>query len=338
MRKSAQSYEQIIGDLQKKIYQPVYFLTGDEPYYIDKITDFAAKNILTPEEQSFNQTILYGKDSDAVGVTNHAKRFPMMANHQVIIVKEAQEVKNFDDLVHYIENPLKSTVLLLNYKYKTLDKRKKIYKALQQNAVIFESKKLYDDKVPGWIAGYLKQKKYQIEPKAAVLLTEFLGNELSKISNELDKLVLTLPEGMSIITADHIERNIGISKEYNNFELQNALVARDVLKANRIIRYFADNQKNHHISQTIIHLYFFYSKILLYHGLKDKSRQNVAASLKVHPFFVSEYEKAARIYNIKRTARIISWLRDYDLKSKGYGGSGSRPGDLMKELIYKILH
>ncbi len=338
MQKSAQSYEQIINDLKNKIYHPIYFLTGDEPYYIDKITDFVSKNILSPEEQSFNQTLLYGKEVDAAAVINTAKRYPMMSNQQVVIVREAQEIKNFEDLIYYIEKPLRSTILVINYKYKSLDKRKKIYKALRENAVIFESKKLYDDKIPAWIASLLKHKSYQIEPKAAILLTEFLGNDLSRIVNELEKLILTLPEGMKIITADHIEKNIGISKEYNNFELQNALVSRDPLKANRIIRYFAENQKNHHISQTITHLYFFYSKVLHYHGLKDKSRQNVAASLKVHPFFIAEYEKAARVYNIRKTARIISWLREYDLKSKGYGNSGTGAGDLLKELIYKLLH
>lgn len=340
MQKTSLSYEQIVTDLKNKIYHPIYFLTGDEPFYIDRITDYAAKHILTPEEQSFNQTVLYGKDVEAATVINAAKRFPMMANQQVVIVREAQEIKDFDNLIYYVEKPLKSTILILNYKYRNLNKNKKIFKAINENGVVFESKKLYDDKIPGWIASWLKKDNYQIEPKAAILLTEFLGSELSKIANELDKLMLTLPEGMKIITADHIEKNIGISKEYNNFELQKALVNRDPLKANRIVRYFADNQNKNSIIYTIIHLYFFYSKILLYHGLKpeEKSKQNVAARLKIHPYFVSEYEKAARMYNIKKTARIISWLREYDLKSKGYGSAGVEPGELLKELIFKILH
>lgn len=325
-------------DLKNKIYHPIYFLTGDETYYIDRITEYASKHILTEEEKSFNQTVMYGKDTDAAQITNTAKRFPMMANQQVVIVKEAQEVKNFDELVYYIQGPLKSTILILNYKYKNLDKRLKVYRALAENAVIFESKKLYDDKIPAWIAAHLKSQGYQIEPKAAALLTEFLGNELSRIANEIEKLLITLPDGMRIITADHIERNIGISKEYNNFELQNALVNKDPLKANRILRYFADNQKNHHISQTITHLYFFFSKLLLYHVLKDKSRQNVAANLKIHPYFVTEYENAGRIYNVRKTVMVISWLRDYDLRSKGYGNSSTEPGGLLKELVYKILH
>jgi len=338
MLKSAQSYEQILSDLKNKIYHPIYFLSGEEPYFIDRITEYASKHILTEEEKSFNQTIFYGKDVDAADISNASNRFPMMANHQVIIVKEAQEVKNFEDLVHYIQKPLKSTILIINYKYRSLDKRFKIYKALQETAIIFESKKLYDDKIPTWIVEYIKPKNYQIESKAAILLIEFLGNDLSKIANEIEKLIITLPDGMKIITPDHIEKNIGISKEYNNFELQNALIARNVVKANRIIRYFADNQKNHHISVTLTSLYYFFTKLLLYHSLKDKSRQNVAASLKIKPFFVSDYEKGARIYNINKVIRIISWLRDYDLKSKGFGNVSADAGDLLKELIYKILH
>jgi DNA polymerase-3 subunit delta len=338
MLKSAQSYEEIMSDLRNKIYHPIYFLTGDEPYYIDRITEFASKNILSEEEKAFNQTIIYGKDADAVSISNTAKRFPMMANQQVVIIKEAQDVKDFENLVFYFENPLKSTILFLNYKYKNIDKRLKVYKALRENAVIFESKKLYDDKIAAWIASHLKSKNYQIEPKAAVLLNEFLGNDLSKIANEIEKLIITLPDGMRIITVNHIEKNIGISKEYNNFELQKALVSRDPVKANRIIRYFADNQKNIHISQTITHLYFFFTKILMYHFLKDKSRQNVAANLNIHPYFVTEYERAGKIFNTRKTVSVISLLREYDMKSKGFGNTSADPGDLLKELIYKIIH
>ena len=296
------------------------------------------KNVLTEEEKSFNQTVLYGKDTTVANVINTAKRFPMMASHQVVILKEAQELSDFADLIHYVEHPQKSTILVLNYKYKNLDKRKKLYKSLQQNAVIYESKKLYDDKIPGWIADYLKEKNYRIEPKAAMLLNEFLGNELSKIENELKKLLITLPEGMNIITAGHIERNIGISKEYNNFELQKALIKKDVVKANRIINYFANNQKNHHIAQTITHLYFFFSKLLILQALTNKSKQNIAAAIGVHPYFVPEYEMAARTFPSGKIVRIISLLRDYDMKTKGYPYNSISTGDLLKEMIFKILH
>ncbi|MCK4923255.1 MAG: DNA polymerase III subunit delta [Bacteroidales bacterium] len=338
MQKTSYTYEQIMADLARKIYNPVYFLSGEEPYYIDKITDYIVKNVLKEEEKSFNQSILYGKETDAATIINTAKRYPMMANHQVVIVKEAQEVKNIENLIYYIGDPLPSTILVINYKYKTLDKRKKIYKAIKGSSVFLETKKLYDDKIPGWISTRLKSSDFRIEPKAAMLLTEFLGNDLLKIENELDKLTITLPENVKIITSDHIERNIGISKDYNNFELQNALIERNPVKTNRIIKYFASNQKNHHITQIITHLYFFFSKVLTYHVLKDKSRQNVAASLKIHPFFVSDYEKASRVFHVGKVVKIISILREYDMKSKGSGNISAGPEDLLMELTYKILH
>lgn len=327
-----------MANLNRKIYSPVYFLSGEEPYFIDKISDYIAKNVLKEEEKSFNQSVIYGKETDAAAITNLAKRYPMMSNHQVVIVKEAQEIKNIEELIYYIENPLKSTILVINYKYKKLDKRKKIYKAVQNNCVFLETKKLYDDKIPGWIVKKLESSNIKIEPKAAMLLTEFLGNDLLKIENELDKLKITLDENTSIITSDHIERNIGISKDYNNFELQKALVERNPVKTQRIIQYFASNQKNHHITQTITTLFFFFSKVLTYHVLKDKSRQNVASTLKINPYFVGDYEKAAKAYSAGKVVRIISTLREYDMKSKGTGNISAGPGDLLMELTYKILH
>ncbi|MCF8380227.1 MAG: DNA polymerase III subunit delta [Bacteroidales bacterium] len=338
MQKNSVSYNQIMADLSKKIYSPVYFLYGEEPYYIDKISDFISKNVLTEEEKSFNQTVLYGKDVDAAIITNTAKRYPMMANHQVVIVKEAQETRNFEDLIHYIGNPLPSTILVLNYKYKPLDGRKKIFKTLQENAVVLQTKKLYNDKIPGWISERLKSGNYQIEPKAAMLLTEFLGNDLLKIENELRKLIITLAANQKIITSDHIERNIGISKDFNIFELQNALVEKNPVKTQQIIKYFAANQKNHHITPTITNLYFFFAKILTLHVLKDKSRQSIAAALKINPYFVSDYEKAARSFPLGKVIKIISLLREYDMKSKGSGNVSAGPEDLLMELTYKILH
>jgi DNA polymerase-3 subunit delta len=332
------SIEQLMKDLQNKIYRPIYFLTGDEPYYIDKVTEFMMQNILTESEKAFNQTVIYGKDADALAVTNFARRFPMMANYQLVVLKEGQEIKNFEDMIHYVDNPLKSTILVINYKYKSLDKRKKIYKSLQENAVIYESKKLYENKIPDWISKSLAKRKYKIEPKAAILLTEFLGNDLSRISNELDKLVIVLADPAKMITSLDIERNIGISKEYNNFELQNAIGAKDVLKANRIINYFADNQKNNNIVQTLSILYLFFSKILIYHSLTDKTGNHVAASLKIPPFFVNEYEAASRNYGASKVIQIISLLREYDAKSKGFGNVSADAGALLKELIFKILH
>jgi DNA polymerase III subunit delta len=332
------SVEQLMKDLQNKIYHPIYFLCGEETYYIDKVTEFMMQNILSESEKAFNQTVIYGKDADASAVTNFARRFPMMANYQLVVLKEAQELKNFEELIHYIEKPLKSTILVINYKYKSLDKRKKIFKSLSENAEVYESKKLYENKIPEWISKNLAKRKYKIEPKAAMLLTEFLGNDLSRIANELEKLVIVLPDHTQMITSLDIEKNIGISKEYNNFELNNALASKDVLRANRIINYFADNQKNNNIVQTLSMLFLFFSKVLIYHSLSDKSANNAASNLKVSPYFLSDYETAARNYNASKVIRIISLLREYDAKSKGVGNVSTGAGDLYKELIFKILH
>lgn len=329
-------FEDIITELKNKIYKPVYFLHGEEAYFIDVITDYIAKNALSESEKSFNQTILYGKDIQVEDIDNAARRFPMMAPYQVIIVKEAQNVKKIENLVYYAENPLKSTILVINYKYKKLDKRLKLHKVLSKNAVLFESNKLYDNQIPAWINNYLKEKKYSIDLIASNLLSEFLGNDLSKIANELNKLAITLPEGTKI-TPEIIEKNIGISKDYNNFELQNAIKSKDILKANRIINYFADNPRDNPIVLTITSLYFFFAKVLTYHFLADKSKGNVASQLKINPFFVKDYEDTARKYNKSKVLSVISILREYDLKSKGYDNNASH-GDLLKEMIFKILH
>lgn len=333
----AAGFKQIMTDLKKKIYKPIYLLMGEESYYIDQITNYILENVLKPEEKGFNQSVLYGKDVDASIVDNAARRYPMMANHQVIVVKEAQNMKKIEDLSYYASSPLKSTILVLNYKYKTVDKRKKLIKEIKKNGVVFESKKLYDNQVPSWISNYLSEKKFSIDPKASMILSEFLGSNLSKIANELDKLIISLPAGTQI-NASHIEKNIGISKDYNNFELQKALGEKDVLKANRIINHFGKNPKDNPMIVTIVVLFNFFSKVLIYHFLTDKSQKNVASVLKVHPFFVRDYETAARRFNPRKTVATISLLREYDLRSKGVGNVSTPPGDLLKELVFKILH
>lgn len=336
---AVETFEKIIADLKNESYSPVYFLTGNEPFYIDQVSDYIQNNVLNEAEKTFNLTVVYGKDTEAQTVIDSAKRFPMMASHQVVIVKEAQDLKNFENLQHYIEQPLESTLLVLCYKYKSLDKRKKISKTLQKNGVYLETKKLYDDKLPGWISNYLIARKYNIQPKAAALLAEFLGSDLSKIANELEKLIITLEENERTISSEHIEKNIGISKDFNNYELQAALGKKDVLKANRIIAYFASNQKNNHITQTITILYYFFSKVLMYYWIKDKSQDNVFKTLKLpSPFFVRQYEEAARNYNPNKVIEIIGILREYDLKSKGFEGNNHPAGELLKEMTYKILH
>jgi DNA polymerase-3 subunit delta len=321
---------------------------GDEPYFIDMISDFIEQKVLDESEKEFNQTVLYGRDVTAADIIGAAKRFPMMSEHQVVIVKEAQDIK---DLVKkekedkkdkqksvfesYLENPLPSTILVFCYKYKSIDKRTALAKLIDKNAVLFESKKLYDNQVPDWINNYLKSKGFTINQRAAGLLSEYLGTGLSKISNELDKLIINLPP-KSEITPEHIQTNIGISKDYNVFELQNSIGKKDVLKANRIINYFAANPKDNAMTVVVSSLYGYFSKLLTYHFLPDK--KTAAAAMGVHPFFLKDYEFAAKNYSTAKLKAIFSYLRDYDLKSKGVDSGAATEGELLKEMIFKILH
>jgi DNA polymerase-3 subunit delta len=332
------TFEEIISDLKKRIYKSVYFLAGDEPYYIDLITDFIAEKVLSEEEKAFNQVIIYGEESSVNSIIETSRRFPMVASHQVVIVKEAQALKKIEDLTIYLDKPLLSTILVLNYKYKVIDKRTKLYKALDTQGVYFESMKLRDYQVPPWIERYLMTKGIKINPDASAMLTEFLGADLHKIVNELDKLLITLPAGKPVITSLLIEKNIGISKDYNNFELQKAIGEKNILKANMIVRYFTDNPNDNPITLTIASIFSLFTKILTYHYLTDKSKNNVASVLKIHPYFVKDYEISAMKYNATKTIQIISLLRTYDMKTKGFGDVSTDPGDLLKELVYKILH
>lgn len=332
------SFEEIMSDLRKRIFKPVYFLAGDEPYYIDLISDFIEEKVLSDSEKPFNQLILYGEDTSVNSIIETSRRFPMMASHQVVIVREAQVLKKIEDLIIYLEKPLISTILVINYKYKTIDKRTRLYKALEIQGLYFESQRLRDYQIPPWIERYLMTKGVKIEPDASAMLTEFLGTDLHKIVNEIDKLLITLPSGKPSITSSIIERNIGISKDFNNFELQKAIGEMDIYKSNMIVYYFTNNPKDNPINLTIASLFSLFAKILTFHYLTDKSKNNVAAALKINPFFVKDYENYASRYNASKTVRIISLLRTYDMKSKGFGDVSSEPGDLLKELVYKILH
>jgi DNA polymerase III subunit delta len=332
------TYQQIMQDLKNKIYKPIYFLMGDETYFIDKITNYISDNVLPEAEKSFNQSVLYGKDTDIPTIINTARRFPMMANHQVVIVKEAQNIKKIEDLAIYVESPLNSTVLVINYKYKTIDKRKKLYKSLDSKGVVFESKKLYDDKIPAWIEVYLKSKGHKIQPAAAMMMAEFLGNDLGKISNELDKLTILVPQ-TEVISPEIIEKNIGISKEFNTFELQKALAHRNVLKANRIIQYFSQNPKDNPVIQVIGTLFGYFVKVMKYHQLTNKTERNVQAELGLYSsFFVREYVTAAKSFPPAKLEQIISILRESDARAKGVGSVSMDEGDILKEMVYKILH
>lgn len=332
------TFEEVMSGLKGRKFKPVYFLAGDEPYYIDLIIDHIEENVLPEDEKAFNQMIVYGEDTSVPAIIDTARRFPMMASHQVVVVKEAQSLKKIEDLSIYLDKPLLSTILVISYKYKTLDKRTKLYKTLDSQGCYFESARMRDYLVPGWIERYLMAKGIKTDPSASAMLTEFLGTDLHKIANELDKLIMTLPSGKPVITTSLIEKNIGISKDYNNFELQKAVGERDIVKANMIVHHFANNPKDNPIMLTISSLFSFFSKLLTFHYLADKSKTNVANALKVNPYFVKDYEVAATKYNISKTVQIVSLLRTYDLRSKGFGDPGTEQGDLLKEMIFKILH
>lgn len=329
---------QIVNEIQKGNIKPLYFLMGEEPYYIDKISDFISENILTEEERGFNQMHIYGRDTSIDEIVSNAKRYPMMAERQVVIVKEAQDLsRSIEKLADYAENPQPTTVLVICYKYKKIDKRKKLYKAIAKTGLIFEGKRLYENQVGDWIIKTLKSRDYTISPKAAQMLVEFLGTDLGKIDNELQKLQLICPVGTSI-SPEIIEENIGISKDFNNFELRNAIGERDSLKAHRIANYFAQNPKDNPLVMTISLLFSYFSQILQYHGLSDKSKGSVAKQLKVNPYFVSDYAIAARNYPMKKVSRAISLLQETDVKSKGVGAANVSQGDLLKELLVKIMN
>lgn len=328
----------LVNDIKNKNFKPVYFLMGEESYYIDKVSDFIEEYVLPEDQKGFNQMVLYGRDVSIDDVVSNAKRYPMMADYQVIIVKEAQDLsRTIENLESYVLNPQLTTILVINYKYKKLDKRKSLYKALKKNCVVFESKKLYENQVPDWIRRVLSSKDYTITPKASQMLIEFLGTDLSKINNELEKLQIILPKGTQI-TPVHVEENIGISKDFNNFELRKAIGEKDIKKAFRIVTYFGQNPKDNPMVVTIALLFNFFSQILHFHGLKDKSPRNVASALKVNPYFVNEYITAAHNFPMKKVSGIVSSLREFDVKGKGVGANAVPQVDLLKELLVKIMN
>ncbi len=339
---------ELIKDIKNRKFKPVYLLHGEESYYIDKVSDYIEANVLNDAEKGFNQTIFYGKDSDVMSIINSAKRFPMMSEYQVVIVKEAQDLKwgkdgddakkSVDPLLSYFENPLASTILVFCYRNGKFDKRKKTYKAIEKKGLVFESAEIYDSKVPAWIEDFVREKGYSIHARASALLAEYLGNDLSKVANELEKLMLNVKKGEEITSSD-VENNIGISKEYNVFELQSAIASKDAFKVNQIINYFAANPKNNPIQLLLGALNTYFSKVLKYHYATDRSQQALARELGVAPFFVKDFEMAARSYSKTKTFQVISYLRECDLKTKGVDASGNtEQGELMKELLFKIIH
>ena len=328
----------IVNDIKAGKIKPIYFLMGEEPYYIDRLSDYIEKNLLTEEEKGFNQTVLYGRDVTVDDIVSAAKRYPMIAEIQVIIVKETQDLaKSIDKFENYASDPMPTTVLVLCYKYKTLDKRKKVTKLFEKSGLVFESKKLYENQVGQWINRVLQAKKYSIEPKASAMLVEFLGTNLEKIYNELEKLQIILPVG-STISANDIEENIGFSKDYNIFELRKAIGEKNQLKSYKIAQYFSENPKDHPLLMTTGMLFSFFVQLLQYHGLKDKNPKNVAAILKVNPFFLKDYDVALRNYPMKKVSKIVTLLRDIDVKSKGVGANSLPQHELLKEMLVGIFN
>lgn len=332
------SFEQIMLDLKQGKFQPLYFLCGDETFYIDQIADFIAGHAIAEHEREFNQSILYGKDIDVPTLLGTAKRFPMMADRQVVIIKEAQEIKKLEEIQSYVENPVTSTILVLCYKYKKPDGRQKFGQVLKSKAVYFEAAKMYDNQLPAWISKYVKSAEYKIGDQAVQMLADNIGNELHSLANALDKLMILIPKGGEI-TVKLIEENIGISKDFNVFELQKAVGDRNIYKVNQIANHFAANEKANPFVVTVGLLFSYFSKIMMFHYLPDKSKSAAASALKINPFFVDDYMRAAKNYPAGKTMKIIGYLREYDLKAKGVGATGSvSEGEHLRELLFKIMH
>lgn len=332
-------FEQIITDIKNKIFLPVYFFHGEEPFFIDQLTSYIEKNALDDDVKEFNQTIVYGRDLTPKDVIDLARSFPMMGNYQLVIVKEAQALNKIEEIEIYLDAVLTTTILVFAYKYKKLDKRKSFYKKLDKSkdTVVFLSEKLRDYQIPDWIEKAAGLLGYSINPVAARLLSDYLGNDLGKIHNELEKLAINLEKG-SLITENEIERNIGISKDFNVFEFQNALGRRDALKAQRIVQHFEANPKEHPLQMISVILHNFFMKVFIYHHIHTMKPREIAAELGVHPFFVKDYKMAANAFSPQKIKSIISQIRTLDLKSKGVGSTDANSYGELKQLVFKIIH
>ena len=339
MAKQELSCDDILKELRAKQYRPIYYLMGEESYYIDLIADYIADNVLSETEKEFNLTVVYGADVDIATVINAAKRYPMMSEYQVVIVKEAQAIRNMEELSFYLQKPLNSTILVICHKHGTLDKRKKLAAEVEKVGILFESKKIKDSQLPAFINSYMKRKGIDMEPKASAMLADFVGTDLSRLTGELEKLIITLPAGQKRVTPEQIEKNIGISKDYNNFELRSALVEKDILKANKIIKYFEENPKTNPIQMTLSLLFNFYSNLMLSYYSPEKTEQGIASWLGLKsPWAARDYLTAMRRYNGVKTMQIIGEILYADAKSKGISNASMSDGDILRELVFKILH
>ncbi len=346
-RDSYAQYEQLVADIKAHKFAPIYLLMGEEGYFVDSLVELLENNLLEEHERAFNQIVVYGKDTDEGTIINYARQMPMMGGRMVIIVKDAASLKKIDTLSLYTASPAPTTVLVVACKGKSVDKRTTFYKHSLAKGVVFESSKPYDNELAPWLAGYIKRTKgCTIEEKALKMVTDHMGTDIAKIINEFDKLLTRLPEGTKTITADHIEQNIGISKEYNNFELIEAVARKQFAKAMRIADYFGRNQKSNPMVVTISTLFGYFQKLFIINykawqtrvkGLPPVSDAELAGLLKVSPFMLGGYKQAAALYPNKKIFIILGYIREYDMKSKGIGGGGAEPGELLRELLMKIM-
>lgn len=340
MAKKEYTYEEICRNIAAKKFAPVYIMMGEEPFFMDQITDLLLANVVEESERDFNQIIMYGADTDAASVINAARRFPMMSTYQIVVVREAQLIRDIELLANYVKKPLMSTVLVINYKYKTLDRRRALAAATEKVGILFESKKIPDYKMPAFIVSFMQLRSIGIDNKAAQMLSDFLGNDLSRLSKELDKLALILPEkGAKRITPELVEQNIGISKEYNNFELIKAIAMKDILKANRIAQYFEKNPKSNPIQMTLSLLFNYFSNLLICYYTKDRSDAGLMAALGLRASFqVKDYLLGMRNYPAMKVFNSISYIRTADARSKGVENPSASDAEILKELLYRIMH
>lgn len=330
------SVEKIIADWKKGNFKPIYWLEGEEDYYIDKAINYAEQHILSESESSFNLSVFYGKDANWADIINACRRYPMFSERQVVVLKEAQQMRDVEKLESYVQNPLASTVLVISYKEKKLDARKKFAKLIKENGVLFSSKKMYDSQLPEWTQELLQQKGFTITQKGLALLVEHIGNDLSRMENEIDKLSVNLGK-RTTITEDDIEQYIGVSKEYNVFELQSALAAKDLARSIQIIQYFGANPKAAPIQLILPSLYSFFSKVFMIFGAGGGDEKSIAASIGVNPYFMKDYTKAARLYTYPGVERALILLHTYNLKSIGVGSNGTEDASLLKEMVVKMM-
>lgn len=331
------TFDQILSNLRNRIYHPVYLLQGEEPWFIDEISDFIEKNVLDENEKEFNQMVFYGRDTNVLQLADAARRYPMMANHLVIIVKEAQDMKKIEELNTYCQKPSPNTLLVLCHKHKKIDGRKAIINTIKKNGVLFESKPLYDNNIPNWIEQNIERQGYSITPTATMMMAENIGNNLSRINTEIQKLKVNLPQGGKI-TEELVEKNIGISRDFNVFELTKAIGMRDKQKAMQIALYFAENPNDNPMVLLTGALTNYFIKIIKAHALQGKDSKTIASVLEVSPFFVKEYLTAAKNFPLPKAKKVISILKSYDLRSKGVDNNSTDQGELMKELIFKVSY